>query len=719
MTANSFKKYKIFISVLLTGFICLFLIAAGSLQAESPSGTTEQISNLPPMMPVPAKIEPVEGSFRLDEKFSVGGQAKPTSRAFKAVGRFMSRLAGHAGIFLEQDFLADQSLKTSTKFIYKFERVGQLEPDEDESYHLEITPEKVKLQSKTDLGLLRGLETLLQLLSVDSQGYYFPCLIIQDQPRFTWRGLLIDSCRHFMPLEVIKRNLLAMASVKLNVLHWHLSEDQGFRVESKTFPRLHQLGSDGMYYSQEQIKEIIQFASDLGIRVMPEFDIPGHSTSWLVGYPEYASAPGPYRIERKFGVFHPAFNPANPKVYDFFDKFFREMASLFPDPYLHIGGDEVEAVHWKENPQVQAFMKKHHLSDYQALQAYFNQEILKILTRYRKKMVGWDEIYQPGLPKDIVIHSWRGPQALVDGARKGYQGILSNGYYIDLCETAERHYLNDPIPPGSLLTPEEKKLILGGEATMWAELVSPETVDSRIWPRTAAIAERLWSPQEVRDVDDMYERLKVISVQLEETGVQHLKNQQMLLRRLISPAGSDLLKIGTLKAPFTIDKLEALQRLAAICEPVKGYARHNQGRTYTSLAPLTRFVDACFPESLEAREFRKIVKNYIEARQPETARKIINYLAGLYIIVPRIETVSEQIPSLKEIRPLADDLIHLSFIALYTLQLAEGGEKISNSWIETQKVMIQEIKKPKAECLLAITPAVELLLESLSSPGGK
>jgi hexosaminidase len=177
--------------------------------------------------------------------------------------------------------------------------------------------------------------------------------------------------------------------------------------------------------------------------------------------------------------------------------------------------------------------------------------------------------------------------------------------------------------------------------------------------------------------------------------------------------------MGTLRTPFTIEELEALQRLAGICEPVKGYARHNQGRTYTSLAPLTRFVDACFPESLEAREFRKTVENYIETRQPEAARKIINYLAGLYIIVPLIETVSEQIPSLREIRPLADDLTHLSFIALYTLQLAEGGEKISNSWIETQKIMIQEIKKPKAECLLAIIPAVELLLESLSSPGSK
>ncbi|MGB9894030.1 MAG: beta-N-acetylhexosaminidase, partial [Candidatus Saccharicenans sp.] len=455
-------------------------------------------SNSLTLMPRPAKIELKAGIFRLDENFYIGGKARPGSRAYKAISRFMFRLAGRTALFFKQDFLSDQKISQTTKLFCLFDRPGKLLPGEDESYRLEITPEQIELKSVTDIGLIRGLETLLQLLSSDGQGYYFPCLVIEDQPRFIWRGLLIDSGRHFMPVEVIKRNLLAMAAVKLNVLHWHLSEDQGFRVECLTFPRLTQLGSDGNYYTRDQVKEIIQLASDLGIRVMPEFDIPGHSTSWFVGYPEYASSPGPYQIERNFGVFHPAFNPANPAVYKFFDKFFKEMASLFPDPYVHIGGDEVEPDHWKENRGIQQFMKKKNLPDYQALQAYFNRNILKILTKYNKKMVGWDEIYQPDLPKDIVIQSWRGTQALVDGAKKGYQGILSNGYYIDLCETAEKHYLNDPIPLDSPLTPQEKKLILGGEATMWTELVSPETIDSRIWPRTAAIAERLWSPQEVR-----------------------------------------------------------------------------------------------------------------------------------------------------------------------------------------------------------------------------
>lgn len=655
-------------------------------------------ANKPALMPVPASLVWQEGQLRLDEKFSVGGKARPDQRAFKAAVRFLQRLSGRTGLFLLQDYLKEQKITAETKLIYHYERAGKLEPGEDESYRLVVKPEKIELTAPTDLGIVRGFETLLQLLSADNQGYFFPAVDIKDQPRFTWRGLLIDSCRHFMPLEVIKRNLLAMAAVKMNVLHWHLSEDQGFRVECKTFPKLHQLGSDGLYYTQEQIKEIINLASDLGIRVMPEFDIPGHSTSWFVAYPEYASAAGPFSIERKFGVFGPVFDPTRPEVYRFFDKFFKEMASLFPDPYLHIGGDEVEAKQWKENPKIQAFMKKHNLPDNHALQAYFNREILKILTRYHKKMVGWDEIYQPGLPKDIVIQSWRGTQALVDGAKKGYQGLLSNGYYIDLCETAERHYLNDPIPPDSPLSESEKKLILGGEATMWAELISPETIDSRIWPRTAAIAERLWSPVEVRNVDDMYERLKVLSLQLEDTGLQHLKNQDMMLRRLASS-----------------EKIDQLKKLARLCEPVKGYARHSQGKQYTSLVPLTRFVDACFPESLEARDFRKQMEKFLQQVKPETAASLYARLLEWKGIKYDLEALSQANPVLQEVLPLAEVLEETIMMMSKALELKLSGKKPEPAWLEASLKKLEEMKKPRAECQVALVPALETLLKSFVS----
>src|SRR5258705_633278 len=289
---------------------------------------------------------------------------------------------------------------------------------------------------------------------------------------------------------------------------------------------------------------------------MPEFDIPGHSTSWLVGHPELGSAPGPYKIERAAGIFEPAFDPTREQTYKFLDGFLGETATLFPDGYMAIGGDEHEGKQWDRNQRIQAFMKEKGIKDNHALQAYFNQRVLKILQKHGKKMIGWEEILHPDLPKDAVIHSWRGPESLAAAARQGYNGILSAGYYIDLMFPAWQHYVADPIPPGTTLTAEEAKHILGGEATMWGEWVSPETIDSRIWPRTVAIAERLWSPRNVTDAEDMYRRLDAGSIQLEELGLTHEKNVDMMLRRLTRVRG-----IGPLKT------------LASVVEPVKEFHR--------------------------------------------------------------------------------------------------------------------------------------------------
>src|SRR6185295_6986212 len=233
------------------------------------------------------------------------------------------------------------------------------------------------------------------------------------------------------------------------------------------------------------------------------------------------------------------------------------------------------------------------IKDNHALQAYFNQRLLKILEKQKKKMIGWDEILQPELPKNAVIHSWRGTAALAEAAKKGYDGILSNGYYIDLSYPTWQHYAADPIPANTTLTPEEQKHVLGGEATMWGEYVSPETIDSRIWPRTAAIAERLWSPATTTDVDDMYRRLAIISVQLEELGLTHERNVDVLLRRLTG--GQDI---------------EQLKLLASLVEPVKEY-RRGQQKPSIMLSPLTGLVDAARPDSAAARQFGKVVEGFL------------------------------------------------------------------------------------------------------------
>jgi hexosaminidase len=652
------------------------------------------------LMPVPEKVTVQPGLFRVDENLTISGQGPASPRAFKAAARFMSRLAGRTGLFLKQDFLEAPSVSDGAAVIYRYLAIGKLQPNENESYTLAVKPEGVVLSAETDIGVLRGLETLLQLLSADEAGYFFPCVEIQDRPRFTWRGLLIDSGRHFEPVDVIKRNLDAMAAVKLNVFHWHLTEDQGFRVESRTFPKLHQLGSDGMFYTQDQIKEVIEYAAARAIRVMPEFDIPGHSTSWLVAYPEFASAPGPYAVERHFGVFGPAFNPADERIYAFFDKFFKEMAGLFPDAYMHIGGDEVNPDQWNASRTIQAFMKKSGLATNHDLQAYFNRRILKILTKYGKKMVGWDEIFQPGLPTNIVIHSWRGTQALVDSAQKGYQGILSNGYYIDLCQPAAEHYLNDPIPMGSPLTDPQKSLILGGEATMWGEVVTPETIDSRIWPRTAAIAERLWSPQSVANVDDMYRRLALIEVDLEELGLTHLKNQDVLLRRLAGTPHTGPLKV-----------------LAEATEPVRGYERHGQGVTYTTLSPFTRFVDACFPESLTARGFGATVNRYLETRNPEVAEKLRATLVRWKDNHPLVLPLVASSPALREIETLSLALASVSGTGIEALALLASGKAPEKDWAENMKQRLAEAGKPKAHCRLAVAAAVGKLVDACAETG--
>ncbi|HZN01731.1 MAG TPA: beta-N-acetylhexosaminidase, partial [Pyrinomonadaceae bacterium] len=418
--------------------LMVILICAVVATAQEPTPTP--ILNL---MPVPASVKFQKERLAVDSNFKVATRGHSDARLQAGIARFMRRLEGRTVLTLAPGLAADDQM---TQLIIHAQGPGQNIPSvrENESYRLDITRRQALLTAPTVVGALRGLETLLQLLDADRDGYFFPGAQIDDQPRFPWRGLLIDVARHFHTMEVLKRNLDAMAAVKMNVLHWHLTEDQGFRVESKKFPKLHQLGSDGNYYTQEQVKEIIAYARDRGIRVVPEFDIPGHSTSWLVGHPELGSAPGPYTIERRPGIFEPALDPTREEVYKFLETFLGEMAALFPDEYLHIGGDENEGKQWDRNPAIQAYMKQKGIKDNHALQAYFNTRLLKILQKHGKKMIGWDEILQPGLPNDVVIHSWRGTAALAEAAKKGYDGILSNGYYIDLIQPASQHYVPDP-----------------------------------------------------------------------------------------------------------------------------------------------------------------------------------------------------------------------------------------------------------------------------------
>lgn len=642
------------------------------------------------LMPYPSKVKIGTGEFLIDKGFTVGF-AGGTNKIFDYSTRFLRRLDGRTGLFFNQNYLGENDTNETAALFIRIHRNGELELNEDESYELTISSEQIDLVAETDFGAMRGLETLLQLLEPNENGYYFPSVTIKDEPRFPWRGLMIDVCRHWLPIDVIKRNIDGMAAVKMNVLHLHLTEDQGFRIESKVFPKLHELGSNGDYFTQVEIREIISYAGDRGIRVIPEFDIPGHATSWFVGYPELASAPGPYEIETEYGVKDPTMDPTKETTYQFLDKFIGEMANLFPDEYMHIGGDENNGKQWDANPQIQEYMSKNNITSNQELQGYFNERLLVILNKYGKHMMGWDEIFQPGIPKDIVIHSWRGRTAMEQSAERGYQTILSNGYYIDLVQPASFHYLNDPVPEDTPLSQNEIRNILGGEAAMWSEIVTAETVDSRIWPRTAAIAERLWSPRDINDVDDMYRRLSIISVQLEELNLLHLKNYEMQLRRL--SGGKD---ISTLKT------------LTDVLEPLQGYARHGKIK-FTTSSPFTRLADVANPDATVAREFRNIVDDYLETGDLEKTQEIKDYLLLWIENHDDFKDLVAVSPILKNAEKLSLDLSNISKIALQALS---SSVKHTEAWKSAARKTIDAARKPHLECELKVVDPIQKLVDA-------
>ncbi|HLM03541.1 MAG TPA: family 20 glycosylhydrolase, partial [Pyrinomonadaceae bacterium] len=364
-------------------------------------------------------------------------------------------------------------------------------------------------------------------------------------------------------------------------------------------------------------------------------------------------------------------------------------------------GDENEGKQWTANPKIQAFMKEKGIKDNHELQTYFNKRLLKFLQKQGKTMMGWDEIFQPDLPKDVVIHSWRGQKALAEAARRGYQGVLSNGYYIDLMQPAAQHYAVDPIAADTTLTAEEQKRILGGEATMWSEWVSPETIDSRIWSRTAAIAERFWSPREVNQVEDMYRRLAVIDFQLEELGLTHRKNQSMLLRRLAKN-----------------QDINALQTLVSVIEPVKEYRRY-RNRPQTMLSPLTGLIDAAQADAPGARKFNKAVDELIAGvNAPENAAKIRSMLNDWRAAEADLSKVMENSPALAEARQLAADFENLNRIAAEALDALDKKQTQNAAWRDARLKTLDEIAKPKAALEIAIVSGVRKLVNAAMAAAG-
>jgi hexosaminidase len=638
-----------------------------------------QVQTIARVMPMPASIVARDGALRIGPDFSVAVTGYSEPRLQRAADRLTRRVAALTGMTLRTG-----RVSLSVRVQAAGKPVQAL--DEDESYQLTVGIAGAEIAAPNPLGAMHGLETFYQLIANGDDGWAVPGVAIDDRPRFAWRGLHIDVSRHFIPLDVIRRNLDGMAAVKLNVFHWHLSDDQGFRMESKLYPKLQGMGSDGLFYTQDEVRGIVEYARDRGIRVVPEFDIPGHATSWLVGYPELAAAPGPFQIIRTWGVYDPAMDPANPAVYTFLDGFIGEMAALFPDAYFHIGGDEVNGKEWAANKtDIPVFMQSHGLKTQHDLQAYFNQQVEKIVTKYGKRMEGWDEILNPALPKDIVIQSWRGAKSLADAARQGYQGILSSGYYLDHIETSGKLYLVDPLgDQADSLSAADKQHVLGGEVCMWSEYISAANIDTRIWPRTAAIAERFWSPASVRDVPDMYRRLDIVDAELDRIGLTQNNEYRLLLESL---AGSS--------------EIEALKVVADVSDPGTLGLRHRVNPNYAQDTPLNRFVDAARPDSDVARHFAGLVDRYLARRGDAAARDEIRQWLGIWAANDaKLQPLIEHRQILRDVGPVSAALSKIA---------AEGLAAMSGASVSKASVELTAAQKPIGEVTLSVAAAIARL----------
>ncbi len=796
------KALKIIGIILLVLLVVIAIAWFGFLKPAPPPISTEDREALE-LMPLPAKLKLGTGVFILDNTLAHEFSGLSTPRLERAVDRFYKKLSNQAGL---------EAGKGTNKTLI-LECGGSEKPypalGDDEFYSISVSPKKIVVKAAGETGILYALESLLQLTRQEEGAWVIPSLSMNDQPRYAWRGLMIDACRHWVPKEVILRNLEAMGSLKMNVFHWHLTEDQGFRVESKLFPKLSALGSNGDYYTQEDIREVLQYAADRGIRVIPEFDIPGHTAAWFVGHPELASGPGPYQLDTGLMETRPVMDPTREEVYVFLDRFLGEMAGLFPDEYMHIGGDEVVPTQWNANPDIQEYMKEHGLEDSHALQAHFNIRLQKIVSGHGKIMMGWDEILHPDLPREgIAVQTWRDHASLWEAARLGNKAVLSAGYYLDHKQTASFHYNVDPTVisgavdididssnwkgwdcilsvadmtmDGALylfgegenlrgilnfmgsamgfievsyeedhlsfaaqssvgelkfeieiegdsisgsaklsvfnltlkghrsggsdmeegiplpefkkieaLTPQQENNLLGGEACMWTEMADGLTIESRIWPRAAVIAEKLWSPKVLTDdVADMYRRLMVLDKHLEKLGLMHLSYRNILLADMVSES-----------------YFEPLKGLAELLQEDKMFARMAiyQPQFYTT-TPLNRMVDVARPESYVAYRFGQDVDLWIESDNAAARERLITMLESWSANHEKLAPAFENNERLLEVLPHSEHLSQLAQAALVALsdpadlsgkedELAELYTEASKSFGATNLPITQHVQK--------------------------
>lgn len=676
---------------------------------------------LPGLMPYPKSVTVQKGKFRLDASFTASCSAAANDDiVYAATNRIFQGINRKTGLFFKQQYIRPGN-GGNTSLTVKVAEKSEMYRGVDESYCLLVNGNGILLAAPNSIGAIRGFETLQQLLQKDNEGYFIPYVEINDAPRYSWRGLMIDLARHFIPIDVLKRNIDAMATVKMNVLHLHLTDDEGFRIESKLFPKLHQKGSNGQFLTQDQVKDIIAYARLRGIMVVPEFDLPGHTRSWFAAFPEFASAPGPYEPGPRFNVGlnsegtinlgaimsapSPTLDPTREEVYTFMDKLFGEMASLFPSRYVHIGADENNGVAWKNNPTIVSFMKQKGIKDVHDLQAYFVKRMYGIVQKHKKTMMGWEELNTPDLPKDVVVQKWIPDGGLIkshgkplDIAVKGNPVLISTGFYTDLFMPAYVHYQN-PNLPGN-----DHPNIWGGEAAQWTEIADAGNIELRIWPRAGVIAERLWSPATVNNNDNMYNRFFQLSKQLDEQGLQHVNTYERGLRRLSNG-----------------NEYAELKNLTDVLAPVRGYKNlfgrlGNPTRLANNSSPLVDVGDIISTDSERKRSFRKNVTSYLGKKDTESEVHLRKQLQVWSTNHDQLVHAGMSQSRYANIAPHSANLQKLAETGLRALDKIKTGQSFTAEELAEYQKLIMEAKKPQGDTVLDLVLEIESLIYQKLAP---
>ncbi len=494
----------------------------------------------PAIIPQPAQIQRTDGEFPISKLRAV--EFNHSDADVQPVAEYLASWLSDA---TRRTIPVSQSAGHPASGTITLNRTNANASLGDEGYELRVTTDAIRLSAPTPRGLFYAVQTLRQLLPPKpnaTPNATLPCLAIKDQPRYRWRGMLLDCCRHFMTKEFVKRYIDLLAFHKMNVLHWHLTEDQGWRIEIKKYPRLTEVAAwrdeggqrYGGFYTQEDIKEVVAYAASRFVTVVPEIEMPGHSVAALAAYPHLSCTGGPHEVANRWGVFHDVYCAGNDQVFDFLQDVLDEVIELFPSPYIHIGGDECPKKRWETCAKCQARIKTEGLQDEHELQSYFIRRIENYLNTKNRRLIGWDEILEGGLAPNATVQSWRGMRGAVAAATSGHDVIASptSHCYLDYAQMRlpgeptnmgfidlETSYSFEPTPPE--LTPSQAGHVLGLEGNIWTEHAPQERVDWQVFPRLTALSEVAWSPKELRDWPNFAKRMMAHYTRLDALGVKY------------------------------------------------------------------------------------------------------------------------------------------------------------------------------------------------------